>query len=319
MDLSELESFIATVCAGSFSAAARGLGIPKSTVANRVDALETRLGTRLVERTTRAVRPTAEGSLLWQRGEALLQEARDLEQAFREHGGQPRGKLRVSVPVLFEQEFMGEVAAACLAKYPEMQIEAVPDDRRADLVGEAFDCAIRTGALDDSTAHARVFAQARNVVVAAPALVERHGTPRAPSDLSAWPVVWYGPDTPGDKAWALFHDGRPTPVTVQPRAFLGSLRSARAAALAGVGAALLPDFLLAPDLEAGRLRVVGPEWAAPSVPLSVVYPAHKQPSPRMRAFIDVLLERFRVRALAIGPDGAEEQNGGGEHHAALES
>ncbi len=156
MDLSELESFLATVRVGSFSGAARALGVPKSTVANRVDALETRLGARLLERTTRAVRPTSEGSLLVRRGERLLLEARDLERSFREHGGQPRGMLRVSVPMLFEQEFMGQVAATYLARHPEVRIEAVPDDWQVDFVGEGFGCAIRVGPLDDSTAIARL-------------------------------------------------------------------------------------------------------------------------------------------------------------------
>lgn len=292
MDLQGLESLIATIRAGSFTGAARVLGVPKSTVANRVVRLEARLGTRLLERTTRQVRPTEEGTTLFRRGERLLLEARDLEQSFHEQNGSLRGMLRVSVPALFEQEFMGTIASAYLAQYPDVKIEIVPVDRSVDLVGEGFDCAIRIGPLADSTAIAKVFAQARNIVVAAPSLVDRLGLPQALDDFARWPVLWLGPDQADARSWEFVETGRTISVTVRPRAFLGSLLAARAAVLEGAGAAFLPDIYVSRDIESGQLACISSRWQGPPVPFSIIYPAHKQSSPRLRAFVDIVVGRF---------------------------
>ncbi|CAI2935590.1 LysR family transcriptional regulator [Aminobacter niigataensis] len=300
MDLAELESLVATIRAGSFSGAARELGIPKSTVANRVNEMEARLGARLIERTTRQIRPTAEGSMLFRRGERLLLEARELEQALHEQSGTPRGTLRVSVPVLFEQAFMGKIAAAYLARYPKMVIEVVAEDRRVDIVGEGFDCAIRVGALDDSSAMARVFAQSQNIVVASASLVDRIGRPNSPADFTNWPTLWFGRDAPGNKNWEMTEAGRPIVVAIKPRAYLGSLHAVRAAVLDGLGAALLPDFFVSDDLKAGRVVSIASEWQCPPVPLSIVFPAHKQSSPRLRGFIELVMGSFHSRELVSG-------------------
>lgn len=297
MNLTYLESFVETVRRGSFSGAARSLSIPKSTVATRVDALEDEMATRLLERTTRQVRPTPEGSLLYQRSERLLAEARDLKRMFQEYGSEPRGTLRVSVPALFEQEYMAVVAAKYVASFPELRIEVVPDDRRVDLLAEGFDCAIRVGALEDSTAVVRTFAHTSNLVVAAPSLVQLHGEPAALEDLAQWPAIWVGRDNPATKIWEILVHERPVMAQVNPSLCLGSLRAAHAAALHGAGAALLPDFLVAQDLNAGKLRILNPTWGSRRIPLSVLFPMHRQASLRLRLFIDTLSAQFPDRAL----------------------
>lgn len=297
MELATLESLVATIRTGSFSAAARELGIPKSTVANRICKLETQLDARLLERTTRLVRPTEEGAALYMRAEQILFEARDLQRSFGGRGGQPHGTLRVSVPVLFEQAFMGRTVAALLARHPGMGIEVVADDRRVDIVGEGFDCAIRAGALSDSSATARLFAEARNVIVAAPALAARLGRLTSPVDLEPWPMIWHGRTIPGRKLLELVENGRPISVEVKPSIVLGSSYSARTAAVEGLGAAVLPNFFVDEQLKSGSLVSVAPEWLPEIVPLSVIYPAHRLASPRVRALIDILSEQFRGRRL----------------------
>jgi LysR family transcriptional regulator, regulator for bpeEF and oprC len=297
LDLNALQSLIATIRIGSLSGAARKLGVPKSTVANRVNALEAKLGTRLIERTTRKIRPTAEGLLLFRRGEQLLLDADEIERSFRDRGDIPRGMLRVSVPTLFDQEFMGAIASRYIAENPNVAIEVVPDDRRVDLIGEGFDCAIRAGELDEATTIARVFAETRNIIVASPSLVERFGLPLSLIELSKWPALWVGRERPGGLAWDMEQNGQIIAVTITPRAFLGTIQAVRTALLEDAGAALVPEFYVRRDLEANRLAVISSKWPSAPISLAMVYPAHKQLSPRLRAFIDILAETFKHREL----------------------
>ena len=296
LDLLALRDFVMVTREGGFTAAARALGVPKSTISKRIQDLEAELGVRLLERTTRALRLTAEGTALRLRAERIVQEVEEAKSTITDASTTPRGRLRVLAPLLFGQVFLGQAAALCRARYPELTLEIVISDRQADLIEESFDCAIRIGRLPDSSLIARPVAVAENRLVAHPDVLARHPAPRTPDDLSHLPAIGFS-STAGLGAWRLSRDGVELEVAVAPAVTIGSLLAVHRAALAGAGVTLLPSFLITDDIAAGRLAPVLPDWAGPSVPVSIVYPSARFLNARTRAFIEVVTGMFPDRQL----------------------
>lgn len=291
MELVGLRDFVAVARAGSFAEAARVQGVAKSTLSKRVQDLESDLGVRLMDRTSRALRLTPEGALVLERARRLLSEADELRAAVDMSDVVPRGHLRLACPPMFGHAFMGELSSAYLKAFPATTLEAVFTDRLVDLVEEGFDCAIRVLDEADSTLMSRTFARARGIVVATPAFAEAHPELVHPAQLSQIPFV--GIILNGRVlGWSLVRGNEAVDVAPGGPLFLGGMTAVLEAVRLGTGAAGLPEFLVADDLASGRLVRLLPEWSAPERALRVVYPAGRHLAARVRAFIDLLADRF---------------------------
>jgi DNA-binding transcriptional LysR family regulator len=285
LDLSALRVYCSVVREGSFTAAARILSTPKSTVSKRVHDLERQLGVRLIERTTRQMRVTAEGEVLAARADRLLCEAENIRRAMTDSGSTPKGHLRIAVPQLFGQIFLGPVAAACRARFPEITLEFVYMDRPPDLIEEGYDGAIRFGPLEDSGQVARKLTEAYSVVVAAPSLMGIADLIH-PDDLARLPQIAISPAWPGN--WKLHRGGEEITFTPEPVLLVGSVLTLHDCAVRGAGVALMPSFLAQPDIDAGRLVRLLPDWRGMVKELYFVYPSPQSATARLRAFLSVL-------------------------------
>lgn len=289
--LAPITAFVRVVERGSFTAAARDLGRSTSQVSRQVSALEERLGARLLHRSTRAVSPTEAGEAFYSRCARLLSDLDEAEEAVAHLQAAPRGTLRLSVPMSFGVRHLSPLIADFLARYPEVRIEASFSDRRVDLVDEGFDLAVRIGALDDSSLFARRLAPYGRRVVASPALLAQVGRPSRPEDLTELPGLLFSYQHTG-ASW-VFH-GPPGEVIVRMsgRLTANSGEALLDAARAGLGVALLPDFLVADDLSAGRLERLLPEWSEQGHAIWAIYPHNRHLAPKVRLFVDHLAAAF---------------------------
>ncbi|WP_160381677.1 LysR family transcriptional regulator [Pseudooceanicola pacificus] len=286
IDLSALRAFHSVVRAGSFAAAARELNAPRSTVAKKVADLEANLGVRLIERTTRSMRITAEGEVLARRASRLLAEASDLRRVLTDAGQAPRGHLRIGMPDLFEQITMGELAASFRRKYPAITLETVITSNTGDLMQSDLDAVIAFGPLQDSTLMSRKLFTGTMSTVAAPDLPGLDNL-RHPSDIVHMPLI----DVPQHwvRQW-VFHQGDvEETVRIEPALSFSSALAALAAAIDGAGIARIPTILANPELSAGRLVRVLPEWSGPSKSVYFIYPSALSVTMRLRYFLDELV------------------------------
>ncbi len=285
LDLTALRGFRSVLREGSFSAAAIALRVPKSTLSKRVADLEAHLGVRLIERSTRTLRPTQEGEVLAARADRLLNEAEDIRRALGESGGQPRGHLRLAVPQAIGNLLIGPIAASFRKLHPEVTLEIHFLDRTPDLLEEGFDGCIRLGPLEDSSQVARRLLYGQAVMVAAPDLpdVDRLSHPR---DLADLPYVSLA--APWSGGLILQKGADEVTLAINAPLQLGSHMAVRDAVIAGAGVAALPRMIAMPEIAAGRLVRVLPDWATPKKAVSFVYPSAQSVTARLRAFIDHL-------------------------------
>jgi DNA-binding transcriptional LysR family regulator len=290
LDLTALRGFRAVLREGSFSAAALSLRIPKSTLSKRVADLEAQLGVRLIERSTRALRATQEGRILAAGADRLLGEAEDIRRALGEPDGQPRGHLRLAVPQVIGNLLIGAIAAEFRKLHPEVTLEIHFFDRTPDLLEEGFDGCIRFGPLEDSSQIARRLLHGQALLVAAP---DFPGLDRisGPKDLTAHPFV--GLPTPWPDGLPLTNGTDDLSLPIEPQLRLGSHLAVRDAVIAGAGLAALPGIIARPDLAAGRLVRILPDWSTPRKPIYFVYPSAQSVTARLRAFIDHLALNLR--------------------------
>lgn len=289
MDLNTLREFSAIAAEGSFAAAARRLGMPKSTISKRIQDLEAALGVKLMERTTRRLSLTAEGALVLARAERILADAGELARALSDPDDVAvRGHLRLAVPLLFGQAFIGQIVAASRKLYPDLTLEVVLTDSQPDLIEEGFDAAIRVGHPADSPFVAQTFARSPQVIVAAPELCP---DPIAdPAALAGLPVLLHGVGLV--QGWHLTRGREDRTVRLVGGLALTSHVALRDAALGGAGVAQLPLFLVERDLAEGRLVRVLDAWEGASAEFSFVYPGPQALTARLRAFRDLLVEAF---------------------------
>jgi DNA-binding transcriptional LysR family regulator len=297
-DLSEIGVFVKVVQVGSFSQAARDLGLPKSTVSRKVAQLEERLGARLLQRTTRKVALTEVGAMYHERCARILPELEDAERAVIELQDVPRGLLRIAAPLRFG--LLGPVVAEFLSLYPDVRVEVVCSDRIVDLIEEGFDLAIRAGTLADGSLIARrLMDSIPHFIVAAPSYLERRGTPEDPSELGKHDcLVFSGNRDRG--SWRFRRGSKTVDVTVSGRAAMNDFDLLRQTAIAGHGIARMPAPTACADLRAGNLVRVLEDWDTAEVPLSIVYPSTRHLSPKVRAFIDLTRQRMTPDTLVDG-------------------
>jgi len=283
MDLLALADFNLVARHGGFGRAARASGRPKATLSRRVSELESSLHLRLFERGTRALKLTEEGRALYERTGTLLAELDETAAAIASGGDRPRGRLRISAPLLFSQTVMGKLAANFALKFPEVRLEVTTDDRSVDMIEEGYDLVIRVNPDTDESLVGRIFLRDRLVVVASP------GLPRPGGDLAVPAVVRGASDL--NSVWVVkAPDGR-SHIAVEPVLRLASLTMVRDAVRAGVGAARLPVSLVGQDLAAGRLVHWG-DVDGPEINLWTLYPSRRLLSARVSAFLDCLKEAF---------------------------
>jgi DNA-binding transcriptional LysR family regulator len=271
--------FAAVVREGSFTRAARQLGITKQTTSERIGKLEERLGVRLIERTTRRLRVTDAGAIYYERCTSIAAQIEEANAQLQQRQAEPVGLLRVSAPVLFGRRFLAPVVADYLARYPRARVEVVLADRRVQLIEEGFDLAIRVGALADSSLAARKLGEAHVDYVASPQFLAKHGVP-GKGDLRSARCVGLRPS----EIWEL--SGVRTKIS--PVLVVNDLEVACEAAIAGVGIAQLPAFVCREAVADGRLRTLfGP---APPMRRSVhaVYPSRQYLPAKVRVFLNML-------------------------------
>jgi DNA-binding transcriptional LysR family regulator len=285
-DFDQVVAFDRVVLEGSFTGAARSLGLGKSTVSERVSALEARLGVQLLARTTRTMRLTDDGAAYHARARQALGALREAEDALKDRGGEPRGLLRVTAPRLFGHAFLGEVVSAYLARWPDASAQLMLTERKVDLVEEGFDVAIRIGVLPDSSLRQRKLGSASMVHVASPGYLKRRGVPSGPGDLGEHDLILVA-ERPGLR-WPFVGPDGPTVYEGSERLLANSLVMAREAAAAGTGIAWVPGFLVAEAVEAGELRIILGDHAAPPLPICALTPGGRFLAPKVRAFLDLL-------------------------------
>ena len=283
MDLLALADFTLVARHGGFGRAARAADRPKATLSRRVAELESRLNVRLFERGARALKLTEEGRALYERTGALLTELDETAAAVASGADRPRGRLRISAPLLFAQTAMGKLAARFALRYPEVRLEVTTEDRAVDMVEEGYDLVIRVNPDPDETLVGRIFLRDRLIVVASPEV------PR-PADHRAVPaIVRLSSDQ--TTAWQLKTPGGTARLAIDPVLRLSSLVMIRDAARLGVGAARLPVSLVSHDLAAGRLVSWG-DVDMPAIELWVLYPSRRLLSARVSAFLDFIRNAF---------------------------
>jgi DNA-binding transcriptional LysR family regulator len=296
--LAEMEAFVQVIDQGGFTDAAKKLGVSKSAVSKHVAALEARLAVRLLNRTTRRVGPTELGLAYYDRARIVLASALEADRMVTAMQSTPTGSLRVSAPVSFGVGQLSPAVARFLCAYPEVDVNLVLDDRFVELVAEGFDIAIRIGVLEDSSLKARKLAEARRLLAASPGYLAAMGAPQSPDDLGEHRLLHYSNLATGN-SWRLRSaGGEERQVRVGGRLTANNGDSLMSAAVAGLGIAMLPSFIVGEAIERGRLIEVLPDRAPDLVGVYAIYPQGRFPQPKLRAFVDFLAEHFRGH----GPD-----------------
>ncbi len=288
-NLNDLAVFAAIVAAGSIAGGGKASGLSRSAAAKAVARLEGRLGVRLLHRTTRSLSLTEEGRVFHDKALSVLDAVDAAEASVAGSGGTPRGILRLTLPDAFGRHVVLPLLHRYLTEWPDLQAEVSLTDRVADVIGEGFDLAIRIGGSDaDSGLIARVLTRFSAPLCAAPAYLAARGTPATPGALNDHDCLYFS-SAARRQAWRLpGPDGAERAVSGRSRLRLDSAEALRDAALAGLGIAQLPDFLIADDLAAGRLVPVLPAWQTDAVPVLALYPDRRYLEPRVRRFIDLL-------------------------------
>lgn len=286
--------FTRVVDRGSFVAAAEGSGMTATMVGNHIRALEDRLGARLLNRTTRQQSLTETGRNYYQQCVAILAQVQEAEGEARDIRERPRGRLRVSVPVMYGTMLLVPAIGEYLEANSDVHVELALNDRFVDLADEGFDAAIRVGVLPDSNLIARPLASSALVACASPAYLARHGTPKTPTDLERHQCIAIGFVSGLKRDWRLtLADGSEQIVKVPGRLDIsGSGMALREAALAGLGIIFQPKMIVDQDIAAGRLIRLFPNLPVPSNPVHLVYFPERKLTAKLASFINFMIERF---------------------------
>lgn len=294
--LTRMRAFIDVVEAEGFSAAARKIGRSKALLSKYVRELEDELGALLLNRTTRQFSLTEAGHTYYRRASEIIREIDSLADSVRESSGDVRGRIKLSAPRTFADAPIGQSLIDFARDHPDIVLEIHLDDRFVDLVEEGFDLAVRISRLESSSLIARRLAPFSVRVCASPELIERYGQPKRPQDLAALPCII---DTNGRwlSNWPFQNEnGETISVSVSGPLEVNSPLSTRAAALAGLGFAILPDFIAAPEIESGRLVSVLDDRVLSGGGIFAVYPHRRYLPAKVRVFVDYLAQWFKSRA-----------------------
>ena len=290
MKLDGIATFVAVVEGGSLSEAARRLRISRSVVSERLMELEKSLGTSLLQRSTRKLTLTEDGTAFLIRATRIVREVDEAAADLAERRGSLSGPLRISAPVTFGRMHLGPALYPFLAQHPAIQLTLDLNDRRVDAATDGFDAVIRHGPITDSYLVAWQLSTSRRVLVASPAYLAQHGTPRSPSELEGHRGIFY--QNRGGADWRFVHAGRNVVVQGQFGLVLNNGDMMRDAAIAGLGITLLPIFIASAAIKAGALRVVDIGVEPEREYIYIAHPDGQNPSTKLRALADWLRAAF---------------------------
>jgi DNA-binding transcriptional LysR family regulator len=286
-----MAAFTKVVGAGSFSAAAREMQVSQAQVTKQIQELESWLGARLFNRTTRRLNLTEVGTAFYERAARILEAVEEAKHATGALQTAPRGRLRVNAPVSFGLLHLAPAITDFLQRFPDVSVEMLVNDRLVDLLEGEFDVGVRIGRLRDSSLIARKIAPVRLAVCAAPDYLARHGVPKIPDDLANHNCLEYTYFESRGEWRLLGPDRKEIAVPVSGRYLANNADVLRTTAIAGGGVILLPTFIVGDDLRAGRLIRLLPDYPPPEQGLHALYPPGRHLSAKVRSFVDFLIAR----------------------------
>lgn len=292
-DLNDLYYFAMVVDHSGFAAAERALGIPKSRLSRRISQLETDMGVRLLQRSTRRFAVTDVGNSVYRHAQSMLAEAQAAHEVVDRLSAEPRGVVRVSVPVELAQRYMPQLLPEFLARYPQVRVHLQVGNRRVDVINEGIDVAlrVRTRLDDDGSLVMRSFGQVQELLVASPAYLKRMGVPRTPDELVDHVTLSTSEDDARQR-WELHGpDGEVRRIDLKPRVMGFDFPMLMALAQQGIGITLLPETVCSEEVRRGELEVVLPEWRLPQGIFHAVFASRRGLLPAVRVFIDFLAEK----------------------------
>lgn len=292
-ELSNLQVFVRVVEEGSFSAAARQLGVTPSSVSRQMSQMEADLGARLFHRTTRKQNLTETGEVYFEHARRVVAELEDARLAVNKLSDAPTGKLHVTVEPDFAVSFLVPILPSFLKRFPDVQIRFTFTSENVDLIDGGIDLAIRIGHLADSSMIARKIAVSRSVVCASPGYIARYGTPKHPSDLVQHCCLSFKTSA-GKNHWCFIENQTSLDVPISGRMNANSLVFLRGMALADCGIVMVPKWLIGEELKSGQLVPLLSEFAQEpsSTPINAVFSNTRHQAPKVRAFIDFLVEHI---------------------------
>ena len=290
--LTDIAVFVRVVESGSFTAAAERLDISKSVVSKYVTRLEDQLGARLLNRTTRRLSLTEVGRIFYERSRVGLADIEDAKAEVSRLQSEPRGTLRINAPMSFGILHIAPALPEFLELYPDVTIDMNLDDRKVDVIGGGFDVSVRISELPDSSLVARRLGPCRHAIVAAPAYLERCGTPRTPEELLDHNIITYRYQESSLEWHFQTPDNKPTFVTVSGSMKMNNSLAIRGAILEGAGVTRTPTFVVGKDIQVGRLVPVLCDYEILEVTIFLVYPQRRHLSPKVRAFVDFMAKRI---------------------------
>jgi len=289
--LRAFEVFVSVISRGGFSKAAEALNTSPANVTRYINELEALLGTRLLNRTSRRLSLTESGEALYERSRTILEDVLEMEALVSNASLQPRGRLRINAPLSFGVLHLAPLWPRFMAMYPDIRLEVALIDRVVDIVDEGYDLAIRISSSGPTAHVARKLAVSRNVMCASPEYLLRRGAPESLSDLAEHDCITYAYN---QDEWRLVGpDGRETVIRVNGPMHTNNGDTARAAALAGQGIIWQPTFLIGPDLAAGRLARVLPDYRLADIDILAVYPSRRHLGAKVRVMVDFLAHAFK--------------------------
>ncbi len=289
--LQELAVFVRAAESGSFSRAARELGLSQPSVSRIIGELEARLGVKLLLRTTRRITATDAGALFLDRAREILTEVEDAEDAARGLDSL-RGIIRLAIPVLYGTREIIPRLPKFLAAHPMLQVEMAVVDARQDLVAEGADLAIRLGELDNSAFGTRKLQTLERMVVASPFYLKARGTPKTPADLASHDCI-FGPGNFGRDSWSFTKNGTEVSVDVRGRIHTDSGPGAFASVMAGLGIAMASTVMAGPEVKAGSLIPLLRSYRIEPVEVHAIFPGGRRPSAKVRALVDFLVQELK--------------------------
>lgn len=283
--------FVGVINAGSFTAAARALGHSTSYVSKEITRLEKRLGSRLLNRTTRTISLTDAGRAYYERCNQIVIDAENAERSINQLQDKPRGLLRINAPGSFGSKYLLDVLPRFMHRYPEVKLEVEFNDRLIDVIAEGYDVVIRVGAIKDTNLVARKFTSSRGVVVASPDYIKRKGCPKQAEDLAQHDCIAYSL-LPTPTQWDFYKNGVRSSVTVDPRAMCNSAEIEVAMVVQGIGLTRLPLFTCEQEVASGELQIILEDYDQITFDVYAVYPHRQYLTAKVRAFVDFLVDAF---------------------------
>jgi DNA-binding transcriptional LysR family regulator len=292
---SDLQIFAHVVESGSFAAAAKALGVTRSAVCRRIDGLERRLGARLLDRTTRRLSLTEAGETLYHRAQRILNEIAEAELIVSEYGGEPRGTLRITSPIMIGLHRLIPILPEFLGLYPQIKVQLDLSDDEIDPALADHDVGLRWGAPKDSAAIITKVAESRQIICAAPSYLDRHGTPENPQELLRHNCVLMSRLGLTSNEWSFVIDGRVSKLKVQGNYVVNGGHGNYEAVMSGLGIGRVTELRVAEDIRNGRLRPILQRFEPPdAMPIYAAYKAGPLVAPKIRIFLDFLRRRIRV-------------------------